>query len=50
MHTRLLVATDAQSLYDHVNRDAGMPKDRIFALDVASLKIYFPVEGRSATQ
>ena len=32
--TCLVVATDAQSLYDHVNRGAGMPKDRIFALDV----------------
>ena len=27
-NTRLIIATDAPSLYDHVNKDAGMPKDR----------------------
>ena len=48
-NTRLMSATDAQSWYDHVNRDAGMPKDRIFALDVASLKVHFTEEERHAS-
>jgi len=48
-NTRLIIATDAQSLYDHVNKDAGMPKDRIFALDVASLKHYVADPERNAS-
>lgn len=53
--TPLIAATDCRSVYDHISMERGLPKDRILALDLASLRETFEsqlrehAEGRAAT-
>ena len=51
----LIAATDCRSVFDHISAERGLPRDRILALDLASLRATFEsqlregAEGRNAS-